>query len=110
MSSFSKEFDGVTIRPDGSTVRVDGTSKMDGAAYAEPVSAEIYVAIVDLPDHQPLLARAVLSGPAWSATFPHAAPPLKDMQIVRVLGVGLCLTQPPFVWEQFVEVTSRVSG
>jgi hypothetical protein len=103
MSSFSKEFDAVTIETDGTTVRIDGTSRVDGHLVPEPPSAQIYVALVDLPE-QPLLALAVLTGAKWSASFPDAAQRLANVQHVRCIGLGLSLTEPPVVWEQLLEV------
>jgi len=110
MASLSKEFDGAALLGDGTTVRVDATSREGGAPTGEVASTAIYVMIVDLPGGHPPLVGQPEPGDldsSWSVRFENAVPPLGNGQRLHLVGIALSPDKEPFIWEGFETTIER---
>ncbi|MDX6680289.1 MAG: hypothetical protein QOG94_328 [Solirubrobacteraceae bacterium] len=109
MATISKEFDGAALLGDDTTVRVDATSRVDGAPTGEPASTAIYVMIVDLPGHPPLVGQPEPGDldSSWSVRFEDSVPPLGKGQRLHLVGIALSPDLKPFIWEGFETIEPK---
>jgi hypothetical protein len=121
MATISRNFRGAVVEPDGSSIRVDGTSSVteaDGSVHPfseHPDQTEMFITIMMPPSGQPRVAKAHLEGgDAWEALFmdavplaPQDGPAATHVVSVRMIGLALTPGQDPYVWEATKPLTHR---
>jgi len=113
--SYHRDFEGVRIEDDGTTLRADATSIDDetGKPGTEDPASAFYVALVKAPaggaSHVSDRVAPGVDG-SWSAVFPNAAADFADNPQVYVIGVAQFDEGPPAVWQELHEITSRTGA
>jgi|GEM_PF-6239409 len=117
--SYSRDFGGVRIRDDGTTIVVDATSVDDKTLEPGPddPADEIYVALMkvtdddgDDGDRPKVLVSTPVDcpvDPGWEAVFPHGTDHFALLDWVYVIGVARTTGGAPYVWQEKHQIADK---
>lgn len=110
--SYHRDFEGVRLEDDKTTLRVDATSIDDatGAAGSDDPATAFHVALVSALEGGPTVcSQRVTTGfdGQWSAFFPDAAAQFEFFPDVFVIGVAILEDGPPDIWQERHSIVRR---
>jgi hypothetical protein len=101
--SYSRDFESVRVQDDGTTLRVNATSRDEhGKATTEDPATSFLVALAKAPHGGPCRVSGMVEGGvdgAWAAFFLDAAQDYRDNPDLYVIGIAnVAEGSPPEMW------------
>lgn len=109
--AYSRDFDGVRVQDDGTTLRVDATSidNETGKAGTKDPATAFHVVVLSPKGEVCRVSDRVDRGVdgSWSAFLPFAAQAFAGHREVDVIGIASQANGPPEVWQERHSILTR---